>query len=58
MYLNFARKEIKNSKDKLRIIMKTFIEAQFNYCTLVWMFHNRTMDNKINTLHERALRVV
>ena len=43
---------------KLRIIMKTFIESQFNSCPLVWMFHNRTMNNQINRLHERALRVV
>ena len=27
-------------KSKLRIIMKTFIQSQFNYCPLVWMFHN------------------
>ena len=46
------------SKDKLKIIMKTFIISQFNYCPLVWMFHNRTMNNKINRLHERALRIV
>ena len=26
------------SPDKLRIIMKTFIESQFNYCPLTWMF--------------------
>jgi len=45
-------------KDKLRIIMKTFIQSQFNYCPLVWMFHNRTLNNKINRLHERALRLV
>ena len=38
--------------------MKTFIESQFNYCPLVWMFHNRTINNKINRLHERALRLV
>ena len=44
--------------DKLRIIMKTFIESQFNYCPLIWMFHNRTLHNKINRLHERALRIV
>ena len=63
--LNFARKEIKNcmhlrylSKDKLRILMKTFIESQFNYCPLVWMFHNRKINNKINRLHERALGIV
>ena len=38
--------------------MKTFIESQFNCCPLVWMFHNRTLNNKINKLHERALRIV
>ena len=46
------------NEDKLRILMKTFIESQFNYCPLVWMFHNRTINNKINRLHERALRLV
>ena len=45
-------------KSKLRIIMKTFIQSQFNYCPLVWMFHNRTLNHKINRLHERALRIV
>ena len=44
-------------KDKLVLIMKTFVTSQFNYCPLVWMFHNRTMNNKINRLHERALRI-
>ena len=38
--------------------MKTFIQSQFNYCPLTWMFHNRTLTNKINKLHERALRIV
>ena len=45
-------------EDKLKLIMKTFIQSQFNYCPLVWMFHNRTLNNKINKLHERALRIV
>ena len=44
-------------EDKLILIMKTFIRSQFNYCPLVWMFHNRTLNNKINKLHERALRI-
>ena len=43
---------------KIRIIMKTFIQSQFNYCPLTWMFHNRTLNNKINKLQERALRIV
>ena len=38
--------------------MKSFVTSQFNYCPLTWMFHNRTLNNKINKLHERALRVV
>ena len=46
------------SKDKMRVIMKTFITSQFNYCPLTWMFHSRALNNKINKLHERALRLV
>ena len=45
-------------EDKLKIIMRTFVQSQFNNCPLVWMFHNRTLNNKINKLHERALRIV
>ena len=44
--------------EKRSIVMKTFIESQFNYCQLIWMLHSRTINNKINHLHERALRIV
>ena len=46
------------SLDKRRMVMKAFTESQFNYCPLIWMFHSRTLNNKINHLHERALRIV
>ena len=46
------------SNNKLRIVMKAFVESQFGYCPLVWMFHNRTLNNRINILHEKALRLV
>ena len=46
------------SQDKLKVLMKTFVTSQFNYCPLVWMCHNSTMNNKINKLHERALKIV
>ena len=46
------------SNDKLRILTKAFIESQFGYCPLIWMHHNRTLNNKINKLRERALRIV
>ena len=45
------------NSNKLRILMKAFIESQFNNCPLIWMFHNRTLNNRINRIHERALRV-
>ena len=37
--------------------MIAFIESQFGYCPLVWMFHSRSLNNKINRIHERALRI-
>ena len=38
--------------------MKSFIEAQFGYCPLVWMFCGKSLDNRINRIHETSLRVV
>ena len=38
--------------------MKAFITSQFGYCPLVWMFHSRAINNRINKLHERSLRIV
>ena len=46
------------SQEKLRTLMKAFVESQFGYCPLIWMFHSRTLNNRINRLHERALRLV
>ena len=40
------------------LILKTFIESQFSYCPLVWMFCSRDMNRRINYVHERALRLV
>ena len=38
--------------------MKAFITSQFNYCALIWMFHSCNLNNKINRIHKRALRLV
>ena len=38
--------------------MNAFFSSQFEYCPLVWMFHNRRHNNKLNRLHERMLRIV
>ena len=33
--------------EKRRSLMKAFVISQFNYCPLVWLFHNRTLNNRI-----------
>ena len=43
---------------KRKILMNAFFNAQFSYCPLTWMFHSRKLNNKINKLHERCLRIV
>ena len=39
--------------EKRKIIMKAFIDSQFGYCSLVWMFHSRDINNKVNRIYER-----
>ena len=37
--------------------MKAYITSQFGYCPLVWMFHSSSLNNNINSWHERALKI-
>ena len=41
-----------------KTIMQTFFLSHFGYCPLVWMFHSRKLNNRINRLHKRALQIV
>ena len=38
--------------------MKSFVESQFAYCPLIWMFYSRELNRKINKIQERSLRMV
>ena len=42
---------------KQKALMKTFVISQFNYFPSVWIFHSRNLNNRINSIRERALRV-
>ena len=42
------------SLEKRRLIMKAFFNSQFGYCPLIWMFHSRTLNKRINQIYERA----
>ena len=41
-----------------KVLMHAFIISQYNYFPLVWMCHNRGINDKINNLHCRELRMV
>ena len=45
------------SIEKRRTLFKAFIMSQFEYCSLIWMFHSRGLNNRINRIHERALKI-
>ena len=42
---------------KRKILMKSFVISQFNYCPIICMYCQRKSNNSINKIHERALRI-
>ena len=54
----FARIACSLKFDQKKHLLHAFIISQFSYAPIVWMFHNRKLNNHINRIHERALRNV
>ena len=44
-------------QNKLGSLMSAFIDSQFQYCPLIWMFRSRQLNKKINKIQEKALRI-
>ena len=44
--------------EKARILANIFINSQFNYAHLIWMFANKTAVNKILKIDHRTLQVI
>ena len=44
--------------DQKNLILNSFITSRFFYWPTVWMFHSRKLNERINHIHERALRIV
>ena len=40
------------SFEKKKILLKAFVESQFGYCLLTWMFHSRKANSKIIFIKE------
>ena len=43
---------------KRKLLMNAFFKAQFSYSPLAGMCHSHSMNNKINRLHKRCLRII
>ena len=41
-----------------KIVLSSFVHCHFSDAPLVWMFHSRELNNKINRVHKRALRIL
>ena len=46
------------NKEKLLLIINSFVLSNFCYCPLIWMNCSRLNNTKINKIHERALRLI
>ena len=44
--------------DQRKLLLNAFITSHFSYAPVVWMFQSRKLNNRINKIHERALRLV
>ena len=42
--------------NKRRMLFKAFASSQFSYCPLIWMFHSRKMEHRINSLHNGSFK--
>ena len=42
---------------KRKLLFNAVVKSQFNNYLLVWMFFSRTLNNMINKVHEKTLRV-
>ena len=54
----FARIAYYMNLAQSRLIMNAFMFSQFGHCPLIWMFDSRKLNNRINNILERALRIV
>ena len=44
--------------DKRLSVYKSFIQSNFSYCPVAWLFYGRKNSNKLEKLQERAFRIV
>ena len=51
-------KNFLTSDQRNLLLLDTVIKSQFTYCPLIRMFTSRCLNNTLNNIHERALRLI
>ena len=46
------------TQDQKLLLLNSVVKSQFSYCPLIWMFTSRYLNNTLNSIHERALRLI
>lgn len=46
------------SEEKVVLLANSYVQSQFSYCSSIWMFCSKTLNSKINKIHERTLRTI
>ena len=44
--------------DQRRLILNSFTTSHFFYSPIAWISHSRKLNKRVNSIHERALRIV
>ena len=40
------------------LLLGSIVKSQFSYCPLIWMFSSRYLNNVLNHIYKRALRLI
>ena len=46
------------TQDQKLLLLNSVVKSQFSYCPLIWMFTSRYLNNALNSIHERASRLI
>ena len=46
------------TQDQKLLLLNSVVKSQFSYCSLIWMFTSRYLSNALNSILERALRLI
>ena len=55
-----ALPDLKNyfTSDQRNLLLNSVIKSQLIYCSLIWMFTSRYLNNALNNIYKRSLRLI